>query len=145
MSESDASLAPEKYETPKKKSLRETSDGHDITPRRSSRVLQSKRVIAEEYDRSSEDEASIDVDERKHFKENFQDIDVDGKTVFGFHTPKKKDGMTTILASVTPKTPKTDMKNRNQQSLKTPKHIRNKTRKGNLSFIFRFSSIVYYL
>lgn len=157
MSEEMSYVPPEKYETPKKKILKESSslsvDENANTPiRRSSRrsVLQSKRpVIEQQHSQSSEDdENNIDIEERQHFKGQFDGhhIDIDGKAVFGFHTPKKKDGMATIAASVctpmTPRTPKNgktpDVKrNRNEQALKTPKHVRSKLRKGIFFYIFQ--------
>lgn len=67
----------------------------------------------------------------------FEDeLDVEGKRIYGFNTPKKRDGMA-LAAAATPKTPKTpktprastktpDMKAKAPLEAKTPRHVRNK-------------------
>ncbi|KAL5275080.1 ORC2 family protein [Megaselia abdita] len=107
--------------------------------RRSTRrsVLQSKQIITEEQEYiSSEDEMVFETTEKHKFEEPFDgDMDVDGKAVFAFHTPKKKDSMASVAASVcTPKTPKAaktpdSKRNKIELAPKTPKHIRNKVKK----------------
>lgn len=143
MSNSDASQIFGN-ESPPRKMLQESIN--ENTLRRSTRksVLEKRKAITEKIEHVEtflEDKSIVDINERNHFKEQLEEQeDVDGKTVFGFHTPKKKDGMalTAALAIFTPKTPRTpnigrtsDAKhNRNELALKTPKHIRSKFKKG---------------
>lgn len=116
---------------------------NENTPRRSSRksVLEKRKVISEEVEPFFEVESIVEISERKHFKELLEEQDdIDGKTVFAFNTPKKKNAMASIAASAifTPKTPRTlkigstpDVKRiRNELAMKTPKHIRSKLKKG---------------
>lgn len=69
----------------------------------------------------------------------FEDeLDVEGKRIYGFNTPKKRDAMA-LAAAATPKTPKTpktprastktpDKKTKAPLEAKTPRHVRNKVK-----------------
>lgn len=129
----------EKYETPKKKMLKETEN----TPRRSARrsILKKREPEVELHAKTSDEEnnSEIENDEpmisKAIFKEHLDGLGVEGKTVFGFHTPKKKDGMSMIAANVctTPKTPKyakTPDAKSSKNVPKTPKNVRNNVKKG---------------
>ncbi|XP_055849809.1 origin recognition complex subunit 2 [Episyrphus balteatus] len=89
-------------------------------------------------DSDEEDEAPAEIVVEKETQFFEDDLDVEGKRIYGFNTPKKRDGMA-LAAAATPKTPKTpktprntsktpDKKNRAALDPKTPSHVRNKVK-----------------
>lgn len=82
-------------------------------------------------------EKSFEIEDTKKPEALFaEEMDVDGSQLFGFKTPKKRDGMS-VLALNTPKTPqnphtpKTSGSAR-RNSMKTPSHIRTKIKESKI-------------
>lgn len=117
------------------------------TPRRSQRIsiLYATHIPEPNENHSEEEDESH---QHKHLIEPLEEH-VDGKAVYGFHTPKKRQGMASIAASVsTPKTPRSSNFETNQTPkryssynhielpMKTPKHIRRQVKKGIVNVFF---------
>lgn len=120
-------------DVPKRKSLRTRTPNKKFDEFDTSMTSRSKKSVHADQEESID---VIDLDsgsnsDESDDKENFaatkpptlfnEEQDVEGKKLYSFKTPKKKDGMTN-LANLTPKTPRHH--DPNKSTPRTPKHSR---------------------
>lgn len=85
-------------------------------------------------------EESLEIEDAEKPEVLFaEEMDVDGGQLFGFKTPKKRDGMS-LLAQNTPKTPQnvhtpktSGNASAGRNTLKTPSHVRTKIKESKIS------------
>uniref|UniRef100_A0A336K9E3 Origin recognition complex subunit 2 n=1 Tax=Culicoides sonorensis TaxID=179676 RepID=A0A336K9E3_CULSO len=128
--------SPSVRKSARKRKEKKLDEGFIYESPKSKRVTKSKVPDADSVV-SEEEEEALEIEGAEKPEALFTDeMDVDGGQLFGFKTPKKRDGMS-ILAQNTPKTPhmhntpkaSSSSTSARRSVMKTPSHVRTKIKK----------------